>query len=117
MYVFSDALRETWSTLFAAMKPALASAFGLDGQLRFDCDVATLNHPDLLIGQTCGYPLVKFLPRYTTALMRTGIRRVRMPGHPIQQRYHRAKTQWCLLRWKIVRARWSSLTVPTPTAA
>ena len=59
MYAFSDTLREIWSALFTEMKPALARTFQLSRQLRFDCDAATLNHPSLLIGQTCGYPLIK----------------------------------------------------------
>ncbi len=60
MYAFTDSLRDAWTALFDTVSPGLARCGKLDNELRFDADDATLRHPDLLIGQTCGYPLVKF---------------------------------------------------------
>lgn len=62
MYAFTDDLRAAWTALYRAMLAGLETHLPgdvlLDSTLQFGTDKATLNAPELLIGQTCGYPLV-----------------------------------------------------------
>ncbi len=57
MYAFTDPLRSAWQALF----DDFLKIYNQKGAIRFDSDFTTLRDPDLLIGHTCGYPLMRFL--------------------------------------------------------
>ena len=58
MYAISDPLRDSWSALYDALSPALEQRFGATNQLKFETSDDVLSSEQLLLGQTCGYPLV-----------------------------------------------------------
>lgn len=57
MYAFTDPLRNAWRALFDEYLKISKQ----QGVIRFDSDFTTLRDPNLLIGHTCGYPLMRFL--------------------------------------------------------
>ncbi len=59
MYAITDELRIAWRALHEKLVPELKKIQGGEiAPLRFNTDNKTLSDPHLLIGQTCGYPLV-----------------------------------------------------------
>ena len=60
MYAFDESLQSAWQALFNAFRERVTERFALKKTLRFDTDETTLRDRDLLIGQTCGYPLIRF---------------------------------------------------------
>lgn len=65
MYAISDELRESWQALSATITPELEALYGEIEPLKFATSDEILKNPQLLIGQTCGFPLVT---RYNTIL-------------------------------------------------
>ncbi len=63
MYAFSSKLREAWAGLFRNLHEYLPAPFNTPATLRFDSKDAALQSPDLLLGHTCGYPLMTKLSR------------------------------------------------------
>lgn len=57
MYAFTDPLKNAWQTLF----DEYLKISNHKGAILFDSDFTTLRDPNLLIGHTCGYPLLRFL--------------------------------------------------------
>ena len=58
MYAFTTEQQAAWRWLYARLKKALNPQMDLAASLRFETDAATLHHRRLLLGHTCGYPLV-----------------------------------------------------------
>ncbi len=65
MYAFSDDLRAAWQLLFTRFVETLDLPAPIAPELVFDAGEATLRDPALLLGHTCGYPL---MTRYAGAL-------------------------------------------------
>ena len=65
MYAFSDELRAAWQSLFTHFIDILGRPAAIRPELVFDAGEATLRDPALLLGHTCGYPL---MTRYAGAL-------------------------------------------------
>ncbi len=65
MYAFSDELRAAWQALFTHFIANLDTPAPIAPDLVFDGGEATLRDPALLLGHTCGYPL---MTRYAGAL-------------------------------------------------
>ena len=61
MYAFTDPLGAAWQTLFEEFLKISKQKETVQGTIRFDTDFTTLRSPDLLLGHTCGYPLMRFL--------------------------------------------------------
>ncbi len=60
MYAFTEPLKSAWQHLHNALCSGLRNDYSIVPNLRFDTDSTALLDSNLLIGQTCGYPLVKF---------------------------------------------------------
>lgn len=58
MYALSPTLKQAWQQLFDRFIPLLDAEFGIAPEIVFDADEALLRDPRLLIGHTCGYPLM-----------------------------------------------------------
>jgi len=58
MYTLSPQLKQAWQQLFDRFIPLLGSECAVDREIVFDADEALLRDPRLLIGHTCGYPLM-----------------------------------------------------------
>ena len=61
MYAFTDELRAAWQSLFDAFLLNYSPAQAVEPAIQFETDFALLRDPRLLIGHTCGYPLMRFL--------------------------------------------------------
>jgi len=61
MYAFTDELRAAWQSLFDAFLLNYSPDKDIDPTIRFETDFSLLRDPRLLIGHTCGYPLMRFL--------------------------------------------------------
>lgn len=61
MYAFTDELRAAWQSLFDAFLLNYMPGQAVEPAIRFETDFALLCNPLLLIGHTCGYPLMRFL--------------------------------------------------------
>ena len=61
MYAFTDELRAAWQSLFEAFLQNYTSVQAVEADIRFETDFALLRNPRLMIGHTCGYPLMRFL--------------------------------------------------------
>ena len=58
MYAFNDELRAAWQTLFTHFIEILESPAAIAPGLVFDAGDTVLRDPALLLGHTCGYPLM-----------------------------------------------------------
>ena len=58
MYALNAELQAYWQALHDAIAPALTHYCDKLEPLRFETDEAMLNNPELILGQTCGFPLV-----------------------------------------------------------
>ena len=61
MYAFTDPLRNAWQALFDEFLKIYKQDQNVQDTIRFDSDFPVLRDPGLLIGHTCGYPLMRFL--------------------------------------------------------
>ena len=61
MYSFTDDLRRAWQSLFDEFLKCYSTNRGIEARIRLETDLAVLRDPQLLIGHTCGYPLMRFL--------------------------------------------------------
>lgn len=61
MYAFSKPLRTAWQALFDEFLKAYKQEEIIHHTIRYDSDFSVLRDPTLLIGHTCGYPLMRFL--------------------------------------------------------
>lgn len=61
MYAFSDRLRKTWQALFTEFLERYPSVETIEPTIRLDTDFDSLRHPQMLLGHTCGYPLMRYL--------------------------------------------------------
>ena len=61
MYAFTDPLRNSWQALFDEFLKIYKQDQNVQDTVRFDSDFPVLRDPGLLIGHTCGYPLMRFL--------------------------------------------------------
>lgn len=61
MYAFTDSLRSAWQALFDEFLAIHESPLEVESKIRFDVDFDQLRNPNLLLGHTCGYPLMRFL--------------------------------------------------------
>ena len=61
MYAFTDELRAAWQSLFNLFLQNYAPGKTTEPTILFGTDFALLRDPHLLIGHTCGYPLMRFL--------------------------------------------------------
>lgn len=61
MYAFTDSLRRAWQALFDEFWRIHQNSETIDQQLRFDTDFELLRQPQMQLGHTCGYPLMKYL--------------------------------------------------------
>ncbi len=64
MYAFCDELRQAWQALFDGFYQALPEIAAAAPGIVFESGDEILRKPGLLLGQTCGYPLVSRLHRY-----------------------------------------------------
>jgi ABC-type phosphate/phosphonate transport system substrate-binding protein len=58
MYAPNAKTRNAWQAVFDEFIPLIDAGFSLRRELVFDSSEAVLRNPDLLIGHTCGYPLM-----------------------------------------------------------
>ncbi len=58
MYALSEEHCASWAALYARIAPDLETLFGKNQPLKFETDFDAINCSQLLIGQTCGFPLV-----------------------------------------------------------
>ncbi len=61
MYAFNVELRAAWQTLFDHFLRCFEAPCPVETELRFDTGEKLMHDPHLLIGQTCGYPLMRKL--------------------------------------------------------
>lgn len=61
MYAFTDKLRVAWQSLFDEFLIIYESENAVESTIRFETDFDLLRNPDMLLGHTCGYPLMRFL--------------------------------------------------------
>ena len=61
MYAFTNSLRDAWQALFEGFLLTNELATSVESIIRFDTDFDLLRNPDMLLGHTCGYPLMRFL--------------------------------------------------------
>lgn len=61
MYAFTDKLRIAWQSLFDEFLLIDESEHAVESTIRFETDFDSLRNPDMLLGHTCGYPLMRFL--------------------------------------------------------
>ena len=61
MYAFTDELRAAWQSLFDLFLRNYPTDSMVESVIQFEADFALLRDPRLLIGHTCGYPLMRFL--------------------------------------------------------
>lgn len=61
MYAFTDPLRNAWQALFDEFLKIYKQEEYVQSTIRFDSEFSGLRDPDLMIGYTCGYPLMRFL--------------------------------------------------------
>ena len=61
MYAFNIELQHAWQALFNQFRRLLDAGDQLDENLVFDTGESVLRDPELFIGHTCGYPLMKHL--------------------------------------------------------
>ncbi|MFV2031071.1 MAG: phosphate/phosphite/phosphonate ABC transporter substrate-binding protein [Gammaproteobacteria bacterium] len=66
MYAFTDDLRSAWQSLFDLFFQNFEAPCPVDPVLRFESGEKLIRDPQLLIGQTCGYPLVSQLSDVVT---------------------------------------------------
>jgi ABC-type phosphate/phosphonate transport system substrate-binding protein len=77
MYTLSPALERAWQRFFDRFIPLIEAEGGLAREIVFDSSEATLRDPRMLIGHTCGYPLVT---RLGDALTPFGVPVFNAPG-------------------------------------
>ena len=58
MYAFNDQLKQTWYAIFDGFYQHLPSPYNHKYQILFEDQSGMFSQPDLLFGQTCGYPYV-----------------------------------------------------------
>ena len=58
MYALNDETKYAWQAVFDRFLPLVELDGPFERQLRFDFDESVLRDPGLLIGHTCGYPLM-----------------------------------------------------------
>ncbi len=61
MYAFTDKLRNAWQALFDEFLGIYDSTTPVESIIAFNADFSLLRNPDMLLGHTCGYPLMRFL--------------------------------------------------------
>lgn len=61
MYSFTDELKLAWQQLFDVLTGLIDADSDLKISVRFDSDQSLLYDPSLLLGHTCGYPLMTHL--------------------------------------------------------
>lgn len=61
MYAFTGQLRDAWQSLFDEFLIIYDSANPVEPQIRFEADFDLLRNSKMLLGHTCGYPLMRFL--------------------------------------------------------
>ena len=61
MYAFTDNLRDAWQALFAEFLLIHDSKVNVEPVIRFETDFNMLRNPQMLLGHTCGYPLMRNL--------------------------------------------------------
>jgi len=61
MYAFTDGLRTAWQTLFSRFLERYTTDQKLDECIKYGAEFSLLRDPRLLLGHTCGYPLMRFL--------------------------------------------------------
>jgi len=61
MYAFTDELRNAWQALFDEFIPIYSTDNAIEPSIQFETRFTLLRDPQLLIGHTCGYPLMRFL--------------------------------------------------------
>jgi len=61
MYAFTDELRAAWQSLFDGFIQIYTTDRAIEPTIYFETDFALLRDPQMLIGHTCGYPLMRFL--------------------------------------------------------
>jgi len=61
MYAFNIELQHAWQALFTRFRRLLDDGDQLAENLVFDTGESVLRDPELFIGHSCGYPLVKYL--------------------------------------------------------
>ena len=68
MYAFTDELRVAWQTLFDLFLESFDPPLPVDTLLRFETGEQLMRDPQMLIGQTCGYPLMSKLMQTVTPI-------------------------------------------------
>ena len=58
MYAFNDQLKQAWNAIFDGFYQHLPAPYNQKYQIIFEDQPGMFNNPDLLMGQTCGYPYV-----------------------------------------------------------
>ena len=66
MYAFTDELRAAWQTLFDLFLESFDPPFPVEALCRFETGEQLMRDPQMLIGQTCGYPLMSKLMQAVT---------------------------------------------------
>ena len=61
MYAFTDNLRDAWQALFDGFLRNYPYNYAVEPSILFDTDYDLLRDPRMLLGHTCGYPLMRFL--------------------------------------------------------
>lgn len=61
MYAFTDNLRDAWQALFDGFLRNYPYNYAVEPSILFDTDYDLLRDPQMLLGHTCGYPLMRFL--------------------------------------------------------
>ncbi len=61
MYAFTDKLRSAWQALFGEFLLINELDNAVEPTIRFETDFDLLRNPNMLLGHTCGYPLMRFL--------------------------------------------------------
>lgn len=58
MYAFNAPLQQAWQSVFSHFIEQLDDGQQIEPELRFEFEEAVLRDPQLLLGHTCGYPLM-----------------------------------------------------------
>jgi len=61
MYAFTDDLRHAWQSLFDEFLKCYSTDEVIEARIKLETNFAVLRDPQLFIGHTCGYPLMRFL--------------------------------------------------------
>lgn len=61
MYAFTSRLRNAWQDLFEEFLAIYDSELPVNAVIMYETDFRLLRNPDLLLGHTCGYPLIRYL--------------------------------------------------------